>query len=923
MFYLRIDYKDIDSRNKMKKLNGSWDMQKKVWKFALDLKVWDEVYRMFKDRLQIPPIFNYLINQKKKQQEEFLSAKKIAEKNEDIDFSVKGLSYKGKNPLFNYQKHGIKCAEVSGEGFLIGDSCGLGKAQIVDNRLFTPNGRKRIGDIVIGDKIIGSDGKSHDVIGVYPQGIKKVYKMTFSDGYSMECSSEHLWKVFERRKGFENVLTVNELLDQNLVKEHSGIGHNKDKIYRYKTYYKDNRGGSKWQIPVVQSIQFQNNDVLPIEPYLLGMCLGDGHFICNGVSFQMEKKDSLQMFEGIKCNEKVCYKQNLRSFSVLFEKDLLKNLGLKDIRSWNKFIPDIYKYSTIQNRLKLLQGLMDTDGYCMKKNNDYFNSAEYYSVSERLVDDVAQIVQSLGGVCRKHCKKTHYKKNGVKYECRDIYSLNIKLPYPMIPFKLKRKRELYKFPQKYECARFIRNIEYVGQKECVCIAVDSIDHLYVTEHAIVTHNTIQGLGISILRKNQGLINNCLIVCPASVKYNWLDEIKKFTNESVLVIDGVKEQRQKKWLAKGYFFKIVGYETITCDLFIDKKKGQEVIDNRIAGAQSVLSSFDMLCVDEIHFLKRNTSQRSRALKLFKCKYRLGLTGTPIDGKLEEIQSIYQFLKPGLFPSKHKFLERYANLDFFGRVLGYKNIGQVREKIAPYYLRRLKTQVLKDLPPLLYKDIYVELEPKEMKEYNEIVKGKSKVITESDAMSLLIKARQFCDFPQIVGLKNPSAKYACLEELLNELIKENHQKVIIFTQYRTTMDLLLKNLKDDYKILVINGDTDTKERVQLCKRFNEDKDIDILIGTDAMSTGLNLQEADACIHYDDNYSPAIMIQRNNRCNRATSKKSAVVYRFITKDTVEQRVRAKIESKVQVNDALLDQNTDELKQIHFKALDLIDCL
>jgi len=79
--------------------------------------------------------------------------------------------------------------------------------------LFTPNGRKRIGDIVIGDKIIGSDGKSHDVIGVYPQGIKKVYKMTFSDGYSMECSSEHLWKVFERRKGFENVLTVNELLD--------------------------------------------------------------------------------------------------------------------------------------------------------------------------------------------------------------------------------------------------------------------------------------------------------------------------------------------------------------------------------------------------------------------------------------------------------------------------------------------------------------------------------------------------------------------------------------------------------------------------------------------------------------------------------------------------------------------------------------
>ena len=559
IFYLRIPFQDVQSRNKAKQLGGLWDMQKKAWKFVFDIRVWNSIQKALIEKIQLPSVFKFLLNKKAKQQKLFMSYKQIAQKDEPIQYQIEGLRLKGKNPLFNYQKHGIKCVLQAGDGFLLGDQPGLGKS-------------------------------------------------------------------------------------------------------------------------------------------------------------------------------------------------------------------------------------------------------------------------------------------------------------------------------------------------------------------------LQGLGIALQKKNKGQINNCLIVCPASLKYNWLDEIQKFTQQSVIVIDGKKQQRQNKWIAKGFFFKIVGYQTIVCDLYKDPKNE---VDKRIECADAVLNSFDCIVVDQIHSIKHNTSLRSKALKKFKAKYRIGLTGTPIDGKLEQIQALFQFLKPGLFPSKSKFLQRYAKKDFWGRVISYRNIGQVKQKISPYYLRRLKKVVFKDLPKLLYKNIYIQLPDKQMKLYNKLVKGKTEVTKQSEAMQLMTKARLFCDFPELLDMRNPSAKFAALSELLQQLIKQNGQKVIIFTQYRKVMDLLYKNLKDDYNILMIHGDVDTKQRVELCKRFNEDPNVNIIMGTDAMSTGLNLQQADAQINFQDNFSPAIMIQRYNRCNRATSTKSSVIYRFITKDTVEQRVRQTIQKKMMLNDVILDETSDELANISFSCLQLINCL
>ena len=433
--------------------------------------------------------------------------------------------------------------------------------------------------------------------------------------------------------------------------------------------------------------------------------------------------------------------------------------------------------------------------------------------------------------------------------------------------------------------------------------------------------SIQALGLAVERRNNGDVSNCLIVCPASLKYNWLQEIHKFTKESVLVIDGAPADRAQKWIAAGYFFKVVNYETIAIDLFWDaKKKG---VDRRIAGYQSILTGFDMIVVDEIQALKHGTSLRSKAMKQFRTKYRVGLSGTPIDGKLEELHSIFEFLKPGLFPSHAKFMERYAVTNYFKAVVGYKNVDEVKEKIEPYYLRRLKHVVLKDLPEKIYKDVFVELSNKEMKLYKDLIKKKNEVTSEAMAATVVLRARQFCDFPEILDMRNPSAKFAALDELLQELIGQNNEKVIIFTQYKQALDLIYKNLKSSYKILQIHGGVGSKERLDLVNEFNNDKSVNIILMTDAGCSGLNLQEAHHVIHYEDNFSPATMQQRNDRAHRATTKHTVTIWRFQVLGTIEEHVRKILDKKMQVTNKMLNESNTEFSVETLSNTQLIELL
>lgn len=497
-------------------------------------------------------------------------------KNVVIDYE----KYSNRPPL-PHQKEAIQKL-VENKKFILADDMGLGKFLVNNTLIYTPFGVKKMGDIVIGDKVIGSDGELCNVIGVFPQGLKETYKITFNDGFSILSGDEHLWSVSSSNYGKN---TKNDRIKKSLILSTKqmyeggkitvmGNGINSTKGYEIETYYKSSNGNNKWQIPIVKPIYFKNKSILPIDPYLLGLGLGDGSFNKKNIKFSLHKDDYDELFSEFNLKENKP-QENKRNGYVNVGNSLF-DLKIEHTRSNNKFIPDIYKYSSIDDRLSILQGLMDTDGHCMLSKKGNFCGTEFSTISERLCDDVAEIVHTLGGICRKKSRRSYYKKNGVRVECNISYRLNIKLPPGMNPFRLKRKSDRYNEPKKYPTGRYISKIEKYGEDECTCISVDSPDKLYVAEHCIVTHNTTS----TIIAALETGVKKVLIICPATLKINWKREIENYSDKSIYIAEG-------KNFSTEHDFVIINYDIIKN--FYDSKKKDD--------SEIIRANFDLVVLDE--------------------------------------------------------------------------------------------------------------------------------------------------------------------------------------------------------------------------------------------------------------------------------------------------------------------------------------
>jgi len=234
--------------------------------------------------------------------------------------------------------------------------------EFIENKLFTLNGRKRIGDIRIGDKIAGNSSDYCNVVEVSLQKNEEIFKITFNDGYNIIVSGEHIWTLNSGNSGENSsnrmnkniILTTAQMLDKNLLlKQKQQSGNSKIREYEFGAYFIYKDGNSRWQIPIIKPIEFNNFDVLPIEPYLLGLGLGDGHFVKTQIRFNVHKDDYDELFKGINIREMSDKRPNMRLGTISDMKVKLTELGLNEHRSWNKFIPDIYKYSSIENRISI------------------------------------------------------------------------------------------------------------------------------------------------------------------------------------------------------------------------------------------------------------------------------------------------------------------------------------------------------------------------------------------------------------------------------------------------------------------------------------------------------------------------------------------------------------------------------------------
>jgi phosphate starvation-inducible protein PhoH and related proteins len=364
-----------------------------------------------------------------------------------------------------------------------------GRAHPVATPVLTPDGFQPIGTLTVGDLVIGSNGEPTPVIGVYPQGEKDIYRVTAQDGASTLSSGDHLWAVAtrdDRRRGKPlRVLTTCEMIG-NLRANH---------YHRY-------------ELPLHSApVRFPYREV-PMDPYALGLLLGDGCLTGtstpNFATGDPELAWELQrLLPGTEVRPRYGPDYLLNRVAAPGDVVTLENpvarvarlLGLHGTRSSTKFVPDLYLYNSAKVRLAVLQGLLDTDGGPVSQRNRTCR-VQYTTISPRLRDHVIFLVRSLGGIAYYRTRPAAGRAPGLAHgrpvhHRSDAYIIDIRLPADTRPFRLTRKLETYRAAGGGgRPMRFIESIEPAGTAEAVCISVAAADSLYTTEDFLLTHNTL-------------------------------------------------------------------------------------------------------------------------------------------------------------------------------------------------------------------------------------------------------------------------------------------------------------------------------------------------------------------------------------------------------------------------------------------------
>ncbi len=375
----------------------------------------------------------------------------------------------------------------------------------------------------------------------------------------------------------------------------------------------------------------------------------------------------------------------------------------------------------------------------------------------------------------------------------------------------------------------------------------------------------------------------MIVCPTSLLYNWQAEFIKFNkNLKVLVIDGVPNARKK------LFKEIPNYDVIVTSYSLLQKDIESYGE----------TNFGYAVLDEAQHIKNRGTLNAKSVRLLRSKHRLILTGTPIENSLEELWSLFDFLMPGLLSSYDRFVEKYIRNTGLNHE---KNLNGLRQKISPFILRRMKKDVLSDLPPVSEIVYHCPLSPLQQQLYKSYAKSAreelSKLVQKEGfdkvqihVLATLTRLKQICCHPAIfakeVAEENDSGKYDLLVELLQSLIAGKH-KTVIFSQYTRMLHIMRDDLqKMGIRFSYLDGTS--KNRLGIVNEFNEDPGIPVfLVSLKAGGSGLNLTGADTVIHYDIWWNPAVENQATDRVHRLGQQQAVSSYKLITVGTIEEKI------------------------------------
>lgn len=791
--------------------------------------------------------------------------------------------------LRSYQSEGMRWlvnALSSGSGGILADSMGTGKAMCVWTPVLTTSGWTEMGQLKKGDLVYGSDGKPHAVTGVFPQGKKKVFKVSFNDGSSTTCCEDHLWAVktpyAKSRGGPARVLSLKQIMQEGLFQRTEGAGSSNRKHF----------------IPVVSPVELPHAD-LPMDPYALGALLANGCLRRSVVGYSGSEEQLGHMMSvmprGVTAVRKNEWNYNIvgdgKSNVVL---DILRSLGVQGHLAHDKSVPAIYMTASLEQRKALLQGLMDNDGTIDDRGH-----CEYNTVSPSLAKNVVELVQSLGGIARVSTRIPKYTHNGEVREGQMDHRISVTLPNNVAPFRIHSKASRVIKKTKYLPSRAFDKVEPAGEEECVCISVDSKDSLFVVENYILTHNTLQAITSYVKMKESDTSYRAIVFAPKSLMGNWQNEFRKFAPSiRVLVWDGPNRSKFKTMIPQ--------VDVVVCSYDTYKR------DHHLLNQHPFHAAF----FDEAHQLKNPDTANHKAAKSCLAPVRIAMTGTPVENRLSDLHSIFSICCPGLLPPLREFNERIVRPFRAGDPTALQIMA---DQIKPNVLRRTKEQVLSELPPKTIIDQLCPMTDVQAGFYQEAMEAareEKKAAMESGNKSelqavyfrLISRLRRIATDPRMADpmgryRADDSGKMLTLRGMMDEFDTDDTNKVLIFSQWVDCLELVKLELEErKQKFSYLTGET--KNRDQQVEDFQSKDDIRyFLISLKAGGVGLNITKANFVIIMDPWWNPAIENQAIDRAHRFGQQRNVTAYRMISEGTLEQTIAEMKEIKQAISDGVLD--------------------
>ena len=474
----------------------------------------------------------------------------------------------------------------------------------------------------------------------------------------------------------------------------------------------------------------------------------------------------------------------------------------------------------------------------------------------------------------------------------------------IIDIREKAKRE--KIVKKYDDEKLDNLLKvnlYPYQKEGIRFAAKAGKAIIADEMGL--GKTIQAIGTAELLRKEGLIGSVLILCPTSLKYQWRSEIKKFTDAEVFVIEGSHLKRKEAYNHPEPY-KIISYNSAANDI-------------KILGSLQT----DMLIMDEVQRLKNWNTQISRAARKIESDYSVILSGTPLENKLDELYSIVEFVDNFRLAPYYLFKDKHIITDETGKVLGYKNLNDIGKKLGDILIRRRKKDVKLQMPERSDKNLFIPMTNEQMEMHQEwqnqvrllVLKWRRMhFLSDKDRKRLLLflsQMRMVCDSSYILDQKTRyDTKVDECVNIINDIISEEGEKVVVFSQWERMTRLIAKELeKKEIGFEYLHGGVPSEKRKNLVDNFMNEPSSRVFLSTDAGSTGLNLQSAATIINIDLPWNPAVLEQRIGRIYRLGQQNNIQVINLVTPDSIEQEMLGKLRFKTSMFEGVLDDGEDSV--------------